>query len=101
MGMCLNCVLAVNISVRPADILLSVENSEWQIIASAGRININKIFMSLLDRNHLRTMKLLDFICLFWLKALLWFGLFPLFQSASIFLSPFSKDNRPEHPING
>lgn len=35
--MSLNCVLVANISVRPAEILLSVENSEWQMIASAGK----------------------------------------------------------------
>lgn len=37
MGMCLNYVLVANISVRPADILLSVGNSEWKMIASEGK----------------------------------------------------------------
>lgn len=99
MGMSLNCVLVANISVRPAETLLSVESSEWQMIAPAGKDKY-KQYIHITVRVHLSTMDSLVFICLFWLRDLLWLGWFPVVQCASIFLNLFSKDNRFECQIS-
>lgn len=98
-GMSLNCVLVANISVRPAEILLSVENSEWQMIASAGKDKY-KQYIHVAVRQRSSQHYGVAALSLFSLRGLLWLGLFPSIQSASLFLSPFSKDNRPECQIS-
>lgn len=87
MGVSLNCVLESNISVRPVEILLSVENSEWQMIASAEKdkykqyINITVRQRSSQDYGEAGFFVVVSLFCL---RNLLWLTLFPLVHSASL-----------------
>lgn len=90
MGVSLNCVLESNISVRPVEILLSVENSEWQMIASAEKDKYKQyINITVRQRSSQDYGEAGFFCCLFCLRNLLWLALFPLVHSASLFLTPF------------